>query len=52
MNKQLNIHVEYVRDILAIIGMLCVTFVIIPWLGMIIIGFLKAWWDENNRFDG
>jgi len=43
---------DYVRDILAVLGFLFLTFVIIPWLGMVFIGFIKAWWDENNRFDG
>ena len=43
---------EYIRDILAMIGVLVVTFVVIPWLGIVFIGFIKSWWDENNRFDG
>ena len=37
---------------LAFLGVIFVTFVIIPWVGMVVIGFIKSWWDENNRFDG
>jgi len=38
-------------NILSILGILFLTFVIIPWVAMMIIDLIKAFWDENNRFD-
>ena len=40
------------KGILSVLGILFLTFVIIPWFGMMIWGVIKAWIDENNRFDG
>tara|TARA_Y100000310_G_C20279845_1_gene622074 strand:- start:362 stop:496 length:135 start_codon:yes stop_codon:yes gene_type:complete len=34
------------------LGIFFAVFVILPWLFMIIVGFIKSFWDENNRFDG
>ena len=38
--------------ILEILGILFLTFIIIPWVGMLVWGCIKAWLDENDRFDG
>jgi len=44
-----------VSEILGILGILFLTFVIIPWGVMITIDLLKdmwlSFWKENNRFD-
>ena len=39
------------KEMLSILGILFLTFVIIPWVGMVVIGFIKSFWDENNKFD-
>ena len=42
---------NHVANILQILGIIFLTFVIIPWVGIIIIDFIKSFWDDNNRFD-
>ena len=46
---------EYLKDIGAVLGILLLTFVIIPWgfmcLMSLIKSIFKAFWNENNRFD-
>jgi len=37
--------------ILGVLGVLFLSFVIIPWTAMAIIDIIKHFWDENNRFD-
>lgn len=39
------------NSIIGVIGVLLLTFVIIPWTAMTLIKCIKNFWDENNRFD-
>ena len=47
--KRIN---NYVKSVLTVLGIMFVTFVIIPWLFMTIVHFIRDFLDENDRFDG
>jgi len=40
------------KGILSIIGILVLTFVVIPWIGILILDCIKAFLKDNDKFDG
>jgi len=37
--------------ILGVLGVLFLSFVVIPWAAITVVDMIRHFWDENNRFD-